>query len=318
MTSVGLIRAVKATSFLAVFAFISAVPAWCSVSACPGNPTTVTVASLIGSGGCFTSDATFSNFTIGTAAGEPAIDNFPSAVGTIPVNTPGLECTVGNTCSPSGAAGLCASGFTCPPDGNTVFATDSATNPGTITIGSPGPDTGGNGPTTNDCTTSNGGSGGWCLSNTGKQALFETSQISFTLTTVDPTNTVGIDVLAISHSSSGGGSGGEALVYEEICPGSVTVTSFSQSCPGYQVVQAGSVNGNFNKTAVAVSAVFSNPDTVYYIRDTVILQTTQSNGDFSTLESFDTTFTPEPGTLGLFGAAFAGLGLLHRRLRRKA
>ena len=299
MVKVGAGRAITTAIF---FALVTALPAWSSVSSCPANPTTVTITSLITSGGCSTVDATFTNFVIGTAAGEPAIDNFPSAGGTIAANTPDL---------------VCAAGFTCPPDGNTVFATQSATNSGTITLTSPGPDTGGNGPNTNDCTTSNAGSGGWCLSNSSKEALFETSQLSFTLTLSDPTNTIGLDVTAISHSSSGGGSGGSAIVFEEICPASVTVTSFSQTCDGYQVIQAGSVNGNFNKTPVSVSTVFSTPDTVFYVRDTIVLQTTQSNGDFSTLDSFDITFTPEPGTVGMFGFGFAALGLLRRRLGRR-
>jgi hypothetical protein len=297
MTRVGVDKLTKAVWLFAIVVLVTALPAWGSTTACPTNPTTSTLTPYLGPGnGCFTVDATFSDFSVG-----------PATTGSV-IN--------GNTILAENV-NLCAPGFSCPPTSDQIFLTDSATNPGTITLGSPGPDTQPQNADTNFCSTANIGSGGWCLSNSAKQSQYETSQIYLTLTADTPTNTIGLDVTAISHSSSGGGTGGEALVLAEICPGSATVTSFSQTCAGYQVIQAGSIAGNFNKVPVSVSAIFSSPDTVYYIRDTIILQTTQSNGDFSTISGFDILFLPEPSTISLMGFGLAGLGLMHRRMRRK-
>lgn len=278
---------------LAALILLGTVPAWAAIGSCPPNGTLSALNNYAGAGdGCATTDGQFSNFSVGSAAGDviPVSPNYTVLPDTL-------------------QAGDCALGFICPPDNTQVYLTTSATEPGTIEISSPGPDT--KKPDQGDCT-ANSGNGGFCLSNgTGTTSQYESRAIDFTVDFTNPTSVLGMYVTAISHSSSGGGSGGAAIVYMEICPG---VATFTDGCTGEQVIQAGSVNGNFNKTQISVSATFT-PETEFGVQEVILLSTTQSAGDFSSIVNFGLIDTPEPATFSLLGAGLIGLGFL--RVRRK-
>jgi len=124
-------------------------------------------------------------------------------------------------------------------------------------------------------------------------------------------NSIDLSATVDVHASGSGSSlGASALVFLEACPG---VTTFSQGCGGYQVLQVGLFNAKFQSLTQGGFVPFS-ATTQVAIRETVYLFTHNGSGSFADVDSFDTT-TPEPATLGLVGLALAGLGVLRVRKR---
>jgi PEP-CTERM motif len=278
-------RVIKYLLFLAILSVFATPVIASGISACPVSPTSGTLNDYqppASTNGCTAGNFQFSNFNVGSDAGETIgtttlVNSLTNSHGdTVTIPTPSQIAIT------SGGGNLLQ-----------FFAAAPFTTP-------------------TFCGASS-GSGGYCIQG---ENLSVASDFTYTITDLSGTfNTLLVGSTVEVHSSgSGVTSGATAVVFEEICPG---VTTFSQGCAGYQFLQVGVFNAKFQTLSGSGSAVFS-PTSVAAIRDTVYLLTNNGEGSFADLQFF-TIDAPEPATIGMVGFSLIGLGCMKfRRRRRKA
>jgi hypothetical protein len=272
-------------SALLLFGF-AAVPVFASgIVSCPPVPATTSdfITPYVGAGnGCSAPDGTFQDFSVGDAYNQTINGTTFGSSGTVPDVTSGQ-----------------------------IFLTTGPSNPKSIEIFSPGPNYYPGGPNpghnfpTNYCHGDT-GSEGWCV-NGADQYL--TSQITFQSVFNFPVTEFGFSGAA--YGSTFGKP--TALLFLEVCPGTLT---FSQGCPGYQVLEAGINNSNIGSVSFGIVALFAATNEVAS-RETVLLSTVNDKSDsWAAMGNLDLIDAPEPATMVLTASVLLMLGLI--RLRKTA
>jgi PEP-CTERM motif-containing protein len=231
-----------------------AAPAWASIGACPAGPATAPADALTAyqppssSSGCFVGNIQFSNFVVGTDAGD-TINGLVLGANTVAV--PGTDAIL----------------LTAATEGASI---ELSPNPANAPKG------------TGFCGASS-GSSGWCIQGANQNLA---SDVTYQMVATSGTISI-INILAsvdVHASGSGSTLGASSLVFLEVCPG---VVVFAQGCAGYQVLQVGLFNAKFQNLVEGGSVSFS-PTTQAAVRETVYMFTHNGTGSFADIDFFDT------------------------------